>query len=787
MKINFLEAYCPLTKTISPTSIDAYPMAGTFTSYTEEITTTKQLFEAIRIHAAKGRCLLKGLLKSPLEHESRRHATSTDDPTEYVCFDFDLHETANIDDELRIMGLGDISYVLQYSASHGLDENMGTISAHIFMRLTRSVPAPTLKAWLMDINLTHFQAGLRLSKTKSCISWPLDITTCQNDKLLFIAPPTFIGMSDPLQTRISFVKKPLDAIPVERVSERHIVALKRDAGIALNTLRKAEGLPARTARTVWVGTVEVVSKPDTCTVTGVKVSDEFVRLNLNGGDSWAFWHPIDNFELIHDFKSDSWYKTKELVPSYYSEKLQEQQALNSTPTTSGNLLLAFRDLKTALYYNGMWNPDAQILEIYKAKNETQLEHWMLSHGRTLGAFIPIWDIMYNPREEWIVDEDGHRINTFVMSEYMRLTPDRDARFPIILQLIRHMLGATTPTDELIVNHFLNWFACIFQRKHKPTTAWVTHGCEGTGKGYFFKRIVKPLLAARNAEYTMVGNLEDTFNSWMEGKLFIFVDEIDVDDFSEKGRVTSKLKSYITEPTIPMRGMREASKNVPNYTSFMFGSNQQQPVHIPMNDRRYNVANYQPLKLPRPDDDAISAELENFAKFLLAHKASITEADSVLTTEARTRIQRLGITSTVETCQYILQGDFEALWLARPDEKLMASATVITQHTQNAQAYCMLLRQIASETIGNPDLQNEYPLSRDEIQVMLQYNVGSMPLTPNKFTALLRHNGINTVRIRKHDQRTYGIKVCWTFSDELREELVNTLTSSKTSSKIRAVK
>jgi len=268
---------------------------------------------------------------------------------------------------------------------------------------------------------------------------------------------------------------------------------------------------------------------------------------------------------------------------------------------------------------------------------------------------------------------------------------------------------------------------------------------------------------------------------------IFVDEIDVDDFSEKGRVTSKLKSYITEPTIPMRGMREASKNVPNYTSFMFGSNQQQPVHIPMNDRRYNVANYQPLKLPRPDDDAISAELENFAKFLLAHKASITEADSVLTTEARTRIQRLGITSTVETCQYILQGDFEALWLARPDEKLMASATVITQHTQNAQAYCMLLRQIASETIGNPDLQNEYPLSRDEIQVILQYNVGSMPLTPNKFTALLRHNGINTIRIRKHDQRTYGIKICWTFSDELREELLQTLTSSKTSTKIRAVK
>ena len=50
MKINFLGAYRPavaLTKTITPTSKEAYPLVKYFTSTTEEVATPLELFNVI--------------------------------------------------------------------------------------------------------------------------------------------------------------------------------------------------------------------------------------------------------------------------------------------------------------------------------------------------------------------------------------------------------------------------------------------------------------------------------------------------------------------------------------------------------------------------------------------------------------------------------------------------------------------------------------------------------------------------------------------------------------------
>jgi Family of unknown function (DUF5906) len=92
----------------------------------------------------------------------------------------------------------------------------------------------------------------------------------------------------------------------------------------------------------------------------------------------------------------------------------------------------------------------------------------------------------------------------------------------------------------------------------------------------------------------------------------FVDEIDVDDFSEKGRVTSKLKNYITEPTIPLRRMQQTAVNVRNYLALLFSSNRPQPVYIPETDRRYNVGNFQNIMLRPISEEAVMEELRAFA-------------------------------------------------------------------------------------------------------------------------------------------------------------------------------
>lgn len=781
MKIYFLEATVPLTKTFRATkggSIekDAYPLVANFTSHEEKISNCNDLYKAILKHAEQGHCLIKGTLTRPLTWESRKGTTRTNDKTQWVCLDFDRHEAPGVDDVLVSMGLGDVSYVLQYSASHGLDEHDGTISAHVFMLLDQELPAPDLKAWLMDLNMKHLSDDIRLSRSKTVLSWPLDITTCQNDKLLYIAPPKFIGMKDPLNKRIELVIKKLPCLPTERMAIPHINSLKTQERAILNKLRKAEGLPARTAKTSWVGSVEVQNKPDQCTVTDIKDCGDFIRLNLNGGDSWAYWHPKDNFELIHDFKSDTWYKTRDLVPGYYQELMDERAALNATPTEDGDLILAFRDLRTATYYNGLWNPGENRLELHVARNETQLDHWMRSHGRIIGDFIPVWEICFDPHNDWVVDEDMHRINTFRPSPYFYAEPNAKAEFPVIESVITHLLGAKNAKDPLYL-HFLNWLAVVFQRKAKPLTAWVIHGTEGTGKGTLFGRILQPLLNHTNVFAARIDNLEEQFNGWMQGKLLVLIDEIDVDDFREKGRVASKLRNYITEPMVSFRHMRQAAVFDKNYASFIFASNRPQPVFIPPGDRRYNCGNFQKEKLVYPGDEAIANELEAFAAFLLAHKADVEKANSIMQTEDRARIQKLGITSLSETCSCIAEGKFEDLWYAMPDEKLMQETGIVNAHTQNAQAYCMLMRRIAADILAGKE---KGTVSRDEMLIILQYNVGNMPVTPNKFTSLLRHNGIETTQIKHNGVKTMGIHVQWVVSDELRADLTETLKPSKPS-------
>ncbi len=773
MRVFFLSADVPLTKSfLADGTKSDYPLVNKFTSHEEEVSTSKELFEVISAHAKKQHCLIKGQLSRPLVHESRKNTTSTDEATQWVCLDFDRHEASDIDKELAKIGLGDVSYVLQYSSSHGMADNDGTISAHVFMLLNKPLPAPTLKAWLMDINLKQFRSALRLSRMKSVISWPLDITTCQNDKILYIAPPIFQPpQKDPLQKRISHKAKKLDAIPIERIGETHIATLKTDERKVLNDLRKAEGLPVRTAKTIWVGGVEVHNKPDESTVTGQKDCGEYIRLNLNGGDSWAYWHSKDNFELINDFKSDSWFRTKELLPGYYKQLVAAREALNATPSATGDLILAFRDKITATYYNGLWNPGEQYLEIHAARNETMLDHWMQSHGRTLGAFIPIWTIEYLPKEDWIVKEDDKRINTFRFSDYMRIepVPRTQKSFPTIHKIIKHVLGEDDLHHDLS-DHWYNWFACIMQRKHKPLTAWVLHGIEGTGKGYLFNKIITPILHPRNTIAIGISNLEDNFNDFMEGKLLTLVDEVDVDDFKEKGRMSAKLRSWITEPTMPMRRMRQSAIQLPNYNSFMFSSNRPQPVFIPETDRRYNVGNFQSEKLMPPNDEKVEQELQAFAEFLLSHKASIERANTVLQTEARARIAKLGMTSIAEICRDIKEGDFDKLWIARPDERMLAVSGIVNEVTSNASAYGMLMRDIAAHF--------DSVITREEMYIIIKYHVGGIGEQQGKFTKLLSHNGIELKRVSKHGRKMYGIPIKWKVSDEIREEIKQTLTPSK---------
>lgn len=792
-KISFLESYVPLTKTfhkLADGSItkEPYPLVGTFTSHSYSITTLQELYKHIVTHSAKGHCLLKGSLTQELSNETRKGTTRTDAETEWICLDFDRYVSDDVQAELDKFGIGDTSYIIQWSASHGMPGTEGTLSCHIFMLLDKPMRAPELKLWLQSLNFKHADDKIRLSRNHAALCWPLDVTTCQNDKLLYVAPPTFIGLKDPMNDkRIEFIKGKHAKLATSKLGQDSPEAIKQKAQEIKNRLRKAIGLKSTTAGIVFVGEHEVQNKPGEAIVTGIKDCGEYIRLNLNNGDSWAYWHHKTNFELLFNFKGEPAYRLKEIIPTYYADLVKDTMARNGTPSASGDRVLMFRDFQTSQYYNGTYNEGTGQLKLAVARSETQCEHFMMNHGLTYVPPIPIWYMEYSPQENFVVDLDANRINLFKPSSYMLKTDTRKIDLeddcPQIHKVLLHMVG----NDKKVLKEFINWFSCLFNRTGKPRTAWVFHGIEGTGKGTFFECIATPLLGTSNVFYANISTIEDRYNDWMMNKLLIFVDEIDYDDFKEKGRASAVFRSAITDSVFPVRAMRVAPYQGTNHFGIVFASNKKQPVYIPTTDRRYNVGLFQRHKVEMSDEikALISAELEDFACYLRSMESDVTRASQIFETEDRLKMQALAVTSLQETANAIINADFDSLWASMPDRLHLSEINTMTAHMAYASAFATLMENIAKDIVTTGGkIWNR--LSRDELRTIFQYCVGNTPETPNKFTSLLRHVGIETKRTRRNEShRFYGVELpIWKVSDELLSILVEQFGGSP---KLRKIK
>ncbi len=814
MQIHFLSAQVALTKSFTlladKTLVkDPYPLVACFTSHEHDITTAIELHKLIKSHSLEGHCLLKGELDETLNNESRKGHTRSDDKTEWVCLDFDRlsipvsdneADNANsvptsdlINNELVKLGLGGVSYTLQWSASHGMPNTENTLSAHVFMLLSKPMHASELKLWLQSLNFTHYEDKLRLSRNYAALLYPLDVSTCQNDKLLYIAPPHFIGLNDPLNgERISFVKGKLDRLPVERLGQCAPEVIRTQSQAKKNELRKAAGLKATNAGTSFLGETEVQNKPGESAVTGIKDCGEYVRLNLNNGDSWAYWHRKDNFELLYNFKGELAYRLKEICPPYYSDLVAAHNAAASSPLASGDIVLGFSDHASSKYYRGTWNPETQHLDLHEARSETQVYHYYLSFGLQQPAFIPTWNMGYSVKEDFVVDMDStpKRINMFRASSYMRdaVAIPVTKKFnvvkacPTIMRVITHMLG----NDQEVITAFTQWFACLFQRLGKPKTCWVAHGDEGTGKGTWFDLIATPLLGTQNVIKVDINAIEDSFNAWMKNKLLIMVDEIDVDDFKEKGRASNIFKSRITETTFPCRDMRAVTYQYPNTFQFFFASNRPQPVFIPPSDRRYNVARYQHKKLSISDherDVLIPQELVAYANYLAGVETSVNLATQICDTEDRREIARLGVTALQDVANMLKKGDFEGLWNMMPDEKHLSSIATLDADMAYASAYASLMKSVAQDILA----ETQYcKLTRDQLATIFRYTVGkNIPLSPKKFTSFLGHVNIQVKKIRTNDGTPMGIECNWHASDELKEDLAKALNDKKPRLKVVA--
>lgn len=771
MNIIFLEASVPLTKTYTKATHGGvtktpYPFVWEFTSHDEQCKSLSELEHLLKKHSALGHCALKGLISRPLVKESRAGSTDTNSTTEWIVLDLDgLPETIDlttpsgnsqstpltIDLFLREMGLEDVSYIVQWSASYGIENQR--LRAHVFMLLDKAYSAPLLKQWLIQKNhevpLLHGSMGL--TKTGNSISWPLDISACQNDKLIYIAPPMLKGIKDPMgkTPRISLIKRKFDRLSlsttVSSSSKNKELNHKRIAD-----LREEAGLPARKIAYKMHGNTEVMLKPDECIITDMKTERGFVYFNLNGGDSWAYYHPENAPDYILNFKGEPAYLTKELLPDYW----QQLTGSNSSTRTSSNgtTYLAFLDRTSGIYWRGTYDAAADVLDITPAKNETQLRHFAKQYGVPMGDFVPEWDLIFDPNDMVRVDVQNRRVNKFHPTTYMLNAGTKmpKATPKTIFKVMDNALGS----DPTTLEHFINWLATIVQTRDRTRTAWVLHGTQGTGKGILTSDILRPLFGAHTATRRME-ELNEKYNHFMESSFLVFVDEVQTKALQNERGVMAKLKNFITEGTIALRAMYANAQEVRNYTNWIFMSNMPDPISIDKEDRRINVAKYQPNKLVITDAEVkgIARELQAFYDYLVNYPADYDRAGTVLQSADRDTMISISESSVDTVGSALLEGDFNFFIEQLPTDN---------SHLRNAlqankvKDYEEVLRNI----IGRTQPNGTCTISREELRTMFDFAVGGMPSSPNKFTSLLKHHRLHLSVVWVNNKSVRGIKTAW---------------------------
>jgi len=668
MELTFLEAKEPLTKYISSTDVKPYPHAKFLTSYEESVTTPFQLFDAIKDHASLDHALLKGSLVRNIRNESRAGLTNTQEATKWLCLDIDGLEGFSVKQLVHQLGFEDISHTIQYSATSGLFKNT-SLKVHLFFLLEDEISPDFMHDWLTWLNFQFFKSHIKLNPAGTTLHYPVDPTLCQNSRLIFIAPPNFENDNlDPYsESRISLQKCEEDYLAIPDVTILPTrTKLQNEAKTLIKKLRKAEGLPeTKTPKFVTSSLgLEICSNPESARVTGVKENGGFVYLNINGGDSWGYYHKDNNYKYIYNFKGEPVYPTEKFLPDYWRTEAIPKQSVK-TPAPDGLYYFGFQDEATSKLWYGSWNPTSLAMKLTNAgANETSVRRF-LKHNNKEIDMLPVWNLVYDPTPSATIGIDtkiGY-VNSYQPASIpaMRSTHKKRGLPKSITIFLDHVVNY----DKEVANHFLNWVAYVVQFRTRANTSWLMFGTQGTGKGVLFSNILRPLVGEQNASLVTIQNVAEKFTDTTDDKILVMVDEVSRNEFNHNKGLMNRIKAMVTDDKTISRKFSCPPIPVNNHCNFIFTSNEIIPMDIPVNDRRFNVAPPQrePIKnimtvkeLDQLVNKQIPIDLPEIYTYFLKYKVDEYQARTCIENPTKAALSSASVTATADFFDRFRRGD-----------------------------------------------------------------------------------------------------------------------------------
>ncbi len=159
-----------------------------------------------------------------------------------------------------------------------------------------------------------------------------------------------------------------------------------------------------------------------------------------------------------------------------------------------------------------------------------------------------------------------------------------AQWPLIH---RHLHQVICCADDLLYDWVMNWCAALVQQPGRhANTALVLKGGQGVGKGTFAHDLLGRFFHRRH--YVQILNREQfygRFNDLLSGKCLVFLDEATWGGDKKEAGV---LKGRITSDTITIERKHLAAIDEHNMMHLILASNEDWPVGIDRDDRRFVV-------------------------------------------------------------------------------------------------------------------------------------------------------------------------------------------------------
>ena len=172
----------------------------------------------------------------------------------------------------------------------------------------------------------------------------------------------------------------------------------------------------------------------------------------------------------------------------------------------------------------------------------------------------------------------------------------------------------------------NWMAALVQRPGcHAFAAIVLRGGQGTGKGHFAHLMLGAMFHPQQYLHIIgAGMLTGRFNEHLSGKVLVFADE---STWGGDPAAADKLKGMVTESTIPIERKFLPLVEEPSALHIVIASNNEWPISIAMDDRRFVVLDV--LDTERQNDAyfaPLRAELHSGGLAAMLHELLAHEVD-----------------------------------------------------------------------------------------------------------------------------------------------------------------